>query len=256
MMSKRIKQVRRSIEQRKKVRGIQTNGMAQQQMFSPFVQEEEKHGYSPIYDDSGSPSTMKNKVVSNFLLKAILSVLLFLSIAIIWQINLPQLEEPKAWLTNALTEEFPFAKVNAWYQETFGSPLALLPESESEVKSNDKQAMPVNGSVSESFQMNGTGIKITPEGKTAVTALKQGVVIFAGNDQKTKQTIIVQHPDDSQTTYGFLSNIDVHLYQHVSANQAIGQFDPSEENKSVYFSIEMDNQYIDPVQVIQVDDVE
>ncbi|MYL41630.1 peptidoglycan DD-metalloendopeptidase family protein [Virgibacillus massiliensis] len=255
-MSKGVKKVRQSIEQRKKARGVPTKGKPSKQVIPPFLQEEEKHGYAPVFSDPGYPSKSKGKTVTNFLLKGTLSILLFLGVALLWQVESPVLQSPKEWTGSALTEEFPFAKVNVWYQETFGSPLAFVPDNQSENVTSNASAMPVNGNVTETFQTNGTGIKIAPTGESTVTALQEGVVIFAGNDKETNKTIVVQHPDSSKTTYGYLSNIDVHIYQHVTANQTIGQFSPTQESQSVFFSIEKDNDYIDPVQVLKVDDTQ
>ncbi|NBJ68659.1 MULTISPECIES: M23 family metallopeptidase [Clostridia] len=257
-MSKGVKKVRQSIEQRKKSRHFASRTNIAKQIADPFVQEEEKHGFDPLYTATGSSNSQHGRIVSGLIWKGILSAILFLSVAIIWQTDSPRLQSAKSILSTALVEEFPFAKVNLWYQDTFGSPLAFIPDSQSnhQEMSDNSQALPVNGSVSESFQTNGTGIKISTDGKSDVTALGQGIVIFAGNDRRTNKTIVIQHPDNSLTTYGELSNIDVHLYEHVAANQAIGQFAPTDKNQAVYFSIEKDNQYIDPVQVIKVDDVE
>src|SRR5699024_6187188 len=162
-------------------------------------------------------------------------------------------QKPQQWAQHYLNEEFPFAKVNDWYQTTFGSPLALLPEDRVVDESGDGLSLPVMGNVTETFTHNGKGIMISPTERTAVSAFNRGVVIFAGNDRQTKRTVTIQHPDKSKTTYGFLSSIDVHLYQIVNTNQRIGSFYPTTENETVYFSIEQNNSFIDPIQVIQVD---
>src|SRR5690625_3342751 len=115
--------------------------------------------------------------------------------------------------------------------------------------------MQVIAHVIESFTKNGTGIMISPDEKTVVSALNRGVVIFAGNDSDTRKTVIIQHADGSKTTYGFLSSIDVHVYQVVQSNETIGTFQPTDKNQMVYFSIEKDKQFIDPSQVIPVADI-
>lgn len=256
-MSRGVKQVRQSIEQRKKTRNITSQNSASKSVVTPFVQEEEKHGFEPVYTATSS-NGRQGKIVTGLLWKAILSAILFLTVAIIWQMESTRLQTAKSIISTALIEEFPFAKVNLWYQETFGSPLAFMPDgaSKDQVENDNAPVIPVTGNVSESFQTNGTGVKISPNEKSDIMALEQGIVIFAGNDRQTNKTIVIQHPDDRITTYGELSNIDVHLYEHVAKNQSIGQFVPTENNQAVYFSIEKDNQYIDPVQVIKVDDVE
>lgn len=116
-------------------------------------------------------------------------------------------------------------------------------------------ALPVNGNITETFQTNGTGIMITPEETTNVTSIQEGVVIFAGNDRETNKTITIQHADGTVTNYGNLSSIDVHLYQFIAGNQQIGSFTPEADNETVFFSIEKNNDYVDPVQVIQVDEL-
>lgn len=255
-MNKGVKKVRQSIEKRKKTRGLTTKEESKKQLFPPFPQEEEKHGYFPSFSDAAFESNTKSKLASGMILKGTLSVMLFFGVALLGQTDAGWLHKPKEWTSSALTQEFPFAKVNLWYQETFGVPLALNPQQQDEVATSDdgSLALPVSGNVTETFQVNGTGIMIAPEETSDVSALRDGVIIFAGNDQETNNTIVVQHPDGSETTYGYLSDVDVHLYQFVRSNQRIGQFTPTTANETVYFSIERENDYIDPVQVIQVDD--
>ncbi|WP_164668482.1 M23 family metallopeptidase [Virgibacillus doumboii] len=253
-MNKGIKKVRKSINQRKKLRGLNSKETTSKQFWPSFPQEEEKHGYFPTFTDSTVQSKDRSKRISGFAVKGILSVMLFLGAALLFQSEAELVSKPKEWTGNALTEEFPFASVNQWYQETFGAPMGLSPNQDSDTGDGQPLALPVSGDVSETFQTNGTGIMISPESATGVTALRDGVVIFAGNDRETDRTVIVQHADNSKTVYGHLSSIDVHLYQFVDGNQKLGDFEPTAENDTVYFAIEKNNSYVDPVQVIKVDD--
>lgn len=254
-MNKGVKKVRQSILQRKKARGLTAKEAKKRQVFPAFPQEEEKHGYFPSFSDNPIPDSGKSMAVSGFMLKAFLSVILFFGAAILVEAEAKFLEKPKEWTSSALTEEFPFAKVNLWYQETFGSPLAFSPQ-QNTVNGNEEQlALPVNGNVTETFQSNGKGIMIAPGETANVSALRDGVVIFAGNDRETNKTVVMQHADGSTSTYGFLGEVDVHLYQFVSMNEGIGKFTPGADSDTVYFSIEKDNDFINPVQVIEVDDL-
>ncbi|MFD2046215.1 peptidoglycan DD-metalloendopeptidase family protein [Ornithinibacillus salinisoli] len=254
-MNKGVNQVRKSITERKKKRGITSNsqGISTKQVI-PLPQDEEKHGYYPSFFDGSGDGKPKSRFISGFILKGILSVMLFFGIALMWETDSDILHQPKEWTSSMLTEEFPFANVYKWYQDTFGSPLAFSPSPSDTTEGSEALAYPVNGSVTETFQANGKGIMIAPEKTTNVSALREGIVIFSGNDRVMNKTVVVQHADGSKSTYGYLSNIDVHLYQYIAANQRIGQFSPSTESETVYFSIEKDNEYIDPVQVIKVDD--
>ncbi|QKY69577.1 M23 family metallopeptidase [Lentibacillus sp. CBA3610] len=251
-MNKGVKKVRKSINQRKKMRGITSEQTSPKRIMpSSFPQEEEKHGYFPVFTDHTDSAKRTNRRISGAAVKGILSIMLFFGAGLLFQTDSDLFSEPKTWTANALTEEFPFARVNQWYQDTFGAPMALSSDS-----GEDGQALafPVNGTVSETFQANGTGIMLAPEEESDVSALQGGVVTFAGNDTETGKTVIVQHPDNSETVYGNLSSVDVHLYQFIDSGQKLGVFTPDDENKNVYFAIEQDNDYVDPVQVIQVDD--
>lgn len=254
IMDKGVKKVRESIVQRKKMRGLVSKDNTQKQILPAFPQEEEKHGYFPSFSDSTFQSNNKSKVASSVILKGVLSVLLFFGVALLWQTDSELFHKPKEWTSGVLTEEFPFARVNLWYQETFGSPLAFTAQTKQTATHSESQALPVSGSVTESFQTNGKGIMIAPKETADVSVVRDGVIVFSGNDRETDKTVVVQHSDGTESTYGYLSNVDVHLYQFVKSNDRIGQFTPTAENEMVYFAIERDNNYIDPVQVIKVDD--
>ncbi|MBM7572033.1 M23 family metallopeptidase [Aquibacillus albus] len=254
-MRRDIYKVRKSIAKRKREKSLTSNMSVPKKSFvnHVFPQDEEKHGYMPISESVSSSKSMKDTFVASFLMKSILAAVLFFGVAIFMRMEGEWLNTPKQWTSNALTEEFPFATVNAWYQKKFGSTLALTPNNGQ--NSENPATLPVNGTVSQSFEMNGEGIMIKAEGATKVTAVEQGTVIFAGNDSKTNKTVVIQHPDRSKTIYGNLSSIHVHHYQFVASNAIIGEFEPSEANASnVYFAIEKDNQYLDPVKVMQVDE--
>ncbi|ASK63070.1 stage IV sporulation protein FA [Virgibacillus phasianinus] len=253
-MNPRINKVRKSISARKRSRGI-SNSDSNKNSFTPFpLEEEEKHGYFPIFTDSGTPKRNKSRLVSGFILKGILSSILFLGTALLLQTHSEVLQKPKIVASSLLTNEFPFAKVNQWYQDTLGEPLALTPKGDKEISKNSTLALPVSGNISESFQSNGEGVLISPDEPSAISVLREGVIIFAGNDPETNKTIVVQHADGSKSTYGFLSSMNVHLYEFVDDNQVIGKFVPSNASKSVYFAIEKNEEYVDPVQVIEVND--
>ncbi|ASN05106.1 M23 family metallopeptidase [Virgibacillus necropolis] len=257
-MNPRVNKIRKSISDRKRSRGLagsdSTKDLSKNQFSHLQVQEEEKHGYFPIFADQKLPKRSKSKMVSGFILKGILSSILFLGTALLLQTNNDMLDDPKVVASSLLTNEFPFAKVNQWYQQTFGTPLALTPKDNANTPDDSTLALPVSGNISESFQANGEGVLISPDEASTVSVLRDGVIIFAGNDPETNKTVVVQHADGSKSTYGYLSSTNVHLYQFVENNQVIGKFVPSENSKNVYFSIEKDDAFMDPVQVIEVDD--
>jgi len=250
-----VRKVRKSIAKRNKIRSLSTRGYTSKKIMQPFPQEEEKHGFYPVFQANSSEDKQKSVLMGHFLLKGILSIILFFVVAIVLQSNIELLEKPKKWTSHVMSEEFPFARAHQWYQETFGTPLAFSPQNIQTTGETEEDALPVMGNVTQSFQTNGTGIMITPTSPSPVTAWRDGIIIFAGSDKEMKKTVIIQHADRSKTTYGLLSSLDVHLYQYVSKNQRIGTFNPTEDNESVFFSIEKNDEFIDPIQVIKVDDL-
>src|SRR5690625_7401337 len=85
MMSKKIKKVRKSIEQRKRVRGLPSQEVSGKQLIEALPQDEEKHGYFPDFSDVPLKSNHKSKLISGFMLKGMLSVMLFFGVDLLWQ---------------------------------------------------------------------------------------------------------------------------------------------------------------------------
>lgn len=252
-MKRAIRRVRHSIRRRKKKKNL--SEMTPTNEFSSLYlpDQEERHGLYQPYMNSHKLYEKEKRTLNSGWIKAMMSLLLFVGLTFVLKTNYNGLKKPQEFVNYYLNEEFPFAKVNDWYVETFGDPLALLPEENGVEHVNAEPSLPVSGNVTEPFTMNGKGIMISPMENAIVSAFNRGVVIFAGNDRHTKKTVIIQHPDSSKTTYGHLSSVDVHLYQIVQADDRIGTFHPSDKNETVYFSIEQNNSFVDPVQVIQVD---
>ncbi|MGP4061571.1 peptidoglycan DD-metalloendopeptidase family protein [Halobacillus sp. H74] len=253
-MKRNIRDVRKNIADRKK-RKINGQGSNSPPSFSP-PQDEEMHGYPPLvtgYGKKKEPITQTSKGTSHFAWQLLLAVMLFAIVALGKNTDFALLNGPGDWAASQMQEEFPFAKVTTWYSDRFGDPLQVIqPENEGE---QEALAMPVNGTVTTSFQKDGKGIIMTTENDSQVKAIRAGTVIFAGNDPDTSKTVIIQHEDGSKTTYGYLSSIDVHLYEHVQTENALGSVKPEEgQAAEFFFAIEKDDTFLDPVQVIKVNE--
>lgn len=263
-MSKGINQVRKSIMKRRKSRQNTLENKLINNNLPSLPEEEEKHGYLPTYFGEIKSNAKRSHIFSSkfnvILLKVIASFALFIGAHIIVNANSTSLEKPKEVVLNVLTENFPFARMYVWYEETFGIPLAFTPTNSKYIKNisvaENGIALPVNGTITEPFEHNGKGVFITPSETSNVTAWREGMIIFAGNDRQTNKTIIIQHEDKSKTIYGNLSSIDAHLYQFVSQHQMIGTISPTHSEETFYFALQKNNEFIDPFQVIQVDDGE
>ncbi|MBM7554622.1 M23 family metallopeptidase [Thalassobacillus pellis] len=254
-MGKDIEKIRKSISARKRDKSYQQTGRKSKSMDNLYhVQEEEKHGYLPFPQHTPGMSGQRSESKwSYFLLRVLISACLFFAVASLIKMEASWVKSPKEWVVHNLQEDFPFAAVTDWYQGKFGSPLELVESKED--KEASPAALPVNGVVSETFQSHGKGIVMTSDEPAEVVAMDEGTVIFAGKDEQTEQTIILQHSDGSKSIYGYLSSIDVHLYEHVNPKDVIGKINPEQgETSDFFFAVEKDNKFIDPVEAIKVDE--
>lgn len=254
-MDKKIKRIRKAIKERKQQRHPRQSNSKHSPMYE-LISDEERHGlydsFTPQFDKS-QKNRVNVSVHSSFFYQLLGSIILFISSFFIVKGNGPLFEKTDEWLQTALHEQFPFATVHDWYVRNLGTPLALLPASETVSSVTDGMyPMPLMGEVVETFQTNGLGIEILPEQETSVQAVNKGMVIFAGSHPETDKTIIIQHPDRSETTYGKLSAIDVHLYELIDTNDVIGRIDPSVTKEAMFFSVEEKTGYVDPAKVINV----
>lgn len=255
-----IKQIRRSIQDRRKKRDTPTlNKKIKTNAIYPTFTEEEKHGFqgAPLLDTPHvkklQETDIKSRLTSNFIKKGVISTVLFLGLVGVLNNNQTYLEKPRAWSENMLQENFQFAKANKWYQQKFGSPFALFQNKQEAVTVAATESLPVSGDLTQTFQANGEGIMIAPEDSSLVHSMEEGIVIFAGNSKQTGKTIVIQHADGSKSTYGHLSDVGVHLYEHVQQNSKIAHFKKTQDNEAVFFSVEKNREFVDPIQVMKVD---
>lgn len=252
-MKKNIRDVRKNIADRKKKK-MHGQGSSPKVISPP--QDEEMHGYPPLVTGFGNKSGSAPKQesgTSHLGLQILFAALLFAMVALGKNTDMPIVQGPADWTATKMQEEFPFATVTAWYSDRFGDPLQVIQPKE-EV-GQEPLAMPVNGTVTTSFQNDGKGIILTTENGSQVNAVREGTVIFAGNDPESGKTVILQHEDGSKTTYGYLSSIDVYLYENVQSQAGLGTVKAEEGNNAeFFFAIEKDNTFLDPVQVIKVNE--
>ncbi|GAA0294879.1 stage IV sporulation protein FA [Gracilibacillus halotolerans] len=257
MNKDKLSQIRNNISKRKDQKKKYTKIASSQvktdkwRVAQHLPDDEARHGHFSSIPTYNTTSKDRVPFVQKFLWQSVAASAIFFAAVFFQGASHTSLEEPKKWTNYALTEEFPFATVNAWYQSKFGAPFAI----ESDMASTDSSpliSLPVYGEVTETFQENGDGVLISTDEKTEVTAVDTGTVIFAGKDNEKGNTVIVQHADQSKTIYGHLTKIDVYVYQSIQKNQKIGEYEPEDTQQAMFFSIEKNRQAIDPIQVIEV----
>ncbi|PWA10713.1 peptidase M23 [Pueribacillus theae] len=200
-----------------------------------------------------------------FLLKCLLSVTLFFAVAILFKQPEGKFDKIRQAIVYSFEHDFQFAMVGNWYEEQFGKPLALLPESltknekDKETKVVNKQensyAVPATGRIVEPFEKEKKGVMIETDSKSVIECVQDGWVAFAGKRDNLNKTVIVQHNDGSESWYGNLDEVDVALYDYIKSGDPIGKASIDEKGKNgvFFFALKQGESFIDPIQVMSFD---
>lgn len=113
---------------------------------------------------------------------------------------------------------FSFAKVNDLYERYLGSPIPFK-----EVF-KDKTTPVFNEKLKykESNKYK-DGVKLVVDNNYLVPVLNKGIVIFIGDKDEYKNTVIIQTSDGVDVWYSNVSNINVKLYDYVKEGSLIGE---------------------------------
>lgn len=104
-------------------------------------------------------------------------------------------------------------------------------------------SIPIKGAVTKRYGRNPLpeGIEITSNQKTVTTAM-DGLVIYSGNQLIDYGTlVIVKHPNDTITIYGFLSKSFVKNGQIIKRGQKLGEI-----RGKLYFELRKNKSHVDP----------
>ncbi len=254
-------EIRRRIAKRKKETRSTSRKGPEREINWPG--DDEKYGFNHYSSYEAGKDDVIHPLFKKevFIFKILASAVLFLVIAILFRENSSTFAPAKNFVMKTMEQDFKFATVSKWYEDQFGKPLALLPfteegkEGEKTVVEKDHDIPVFSGKVLENFEKNGQGIMIETVKGAPVEAMNEGNVLFAGVKEDTGKTVIIQHPDQTQTTYGNLNEIKVSLYEFISTATVVGTASESTgEDKAkgtYYFAIKKGDKFIDPIQVIR-----
>lgn len=258
-MSNRANEIRKRIAKRKREKHSFTPTTRKSVVPSYLANDEERFGgsgYAPFEGGPGREGGHPLFKKETFLFKILFSAVLFLSVGILYKNQSPQLENVREFVSSTMESEFQFAAVTEWYEEQFGSPLALLPVNQEKDNTEKaipgKFAVPAAGKVTETFESNGQGVTVETDSKI-VEAMNGGKVLEVATKGDLGKTVVIQHGDGTETWYGNLGTISVKLYDYVETGQEVGTVtDPEGDEKGTfYFAIKQGETFIDPIQVIK-----
>ncbi|MBE3569146.1 MAG: M23 family metallopeptidase [Bacillales bacterium] len=253
-MKDRKKEIKKRIAKRNRQKRRQANQRAFQPINMAFGEEMEFDHQAIDYeapDEAYSPLVKKEW----FLFKTLTSGVLVLAAAIVFKSQSPMMIDSQKWIRQAMETDIQFASIANWYEKQFGKPLAILPQEKTVTVDRPKKdlAVPASGKVVETFESNGKGVMVKTGKGEVVDAMKGGLVIFAGKEDETGNTVVIQHPDQSESWYGQLQSISVEPYQRVQAGEEVGKAKDRADGTSgeFYFAIKQGDHYIDPNKVIK-----
>lgn len=171
---------------------------------------------------------VNKKSIKNFISKFLLAIIFFLSSIIFTNINDKNLLLYKEYV---LTESLPFTKIKGWYEELFGE---VLPK-------DDNNKMVIKGHlVYKNIENYKDGEVLTLTTKTLINSLQSGIVVYCGEKDDYKNTVIIQGVDGVDIWYGNLTNVSVKLYDYVEKDKLIGETN----SDLLYLVIKKDNNFL------------
>ena len=84
------------------------------------------------------------------------------------------------------------------------------------------------------------GIKLEVTDNYLVPILKSGIIVFVGEKEGYKNTIIIQGVDGTDIWYGNITNSDYKLYDYVEEGKLLGEA----QNNTLYIVLQKDGEYL------------
>jgi len=170
------------------------------------------------------------KTIDGLVNRSLISIVLIMSLLLVNKFNSNFLSNFKNTIFN---RSFNFVKINSLSKKFLGKEFIY-----SQKKSNSIGVMNEDLISGESHKYY-DGEKYIVSSNLPIGTVESGVVIFVGDKQHFKNTVIIQGTDNYNIWYGNLKDVSVNLYEYVEKNSLIGLADGNE----VYMLIEKDNNY-------------
>lgn len=198
-----------------------------------------------------------------WLYKWIIAAILFAVCWAMFQSDQPWAKQPQHFITKTLQEDFDFEQLEQWYLARFDGYPSLIPafrrdREEQPVEHANSHTTssfvrPVEGSVVTPYTEQHPGIVIAAEMGQQVANFDVGRVVYVGKTNQTGLTVIIQHPNQRRTVYGFLGETRLVANDWVKRGEFIGSVGEDPRNADMgrlYFSIKESDQFINPLEVM------
>ena len=202
--------------------------------------------------------------VRRFIVRLAVSAALFALVWGMFRLDAPWAVRGQQYVRAALTEEFPFARVAAWYDRTFSGAPSFIPAFGDKKGNHPAEKVnalpdrafvaPVSGNVVAAYSALHPAIELRTSPDAEVKAAATGRVVFVGEKEDIGLTVIVQHANRQETLYGFLAESYVAKNDWVEGGKPIGRVsgEPSVPAAGrLYFAVSKNNQYVNPADVVK-----
>ncbi|RKN83845.1 peptidoglycan DD-metalloendopeptidase family protein [Paenibacillus ginsengarvi] len=193
-----------------------------------------------------------------------ISAVLFAGIWGMFQVDHPLAERGQRWVTAALTEEYNFSGMAAWYERKFGGLPAILPAlggkrdpEAQKVSSSSLKGMytPVHGKIVEKLSDGELGITLRTVPEAKVVAIDTGRVVAVSDSADKGTTVVLQHSGGLQSIYGWLQGTSLKTNDWVKGGETIGSVttDAAGGAGKLYVAVKKEGEYVKPQEVIPFD---
>ena len=165
-------------------------------------------------NSTNKENTIK-KMIFNFISRGLITIILFLICLILCKSNTKIKKEIYEQVYNT---NFKFASFNKIYKKYLGDVLPLdsiINVKEKEVF-NEKLAF-INSSIYKD------GVRLTVSESYLVPILESGIVVYIGEKDEYKNTIIIQQINGVDVWYGNIKNSTVKMYDYVEKGKLLGE---------------------------------
>lgn len=131
---------------------------------------------------------------------------------------------------------FSFASVNDFFKTNFGDVLPFQNITENNTTSVFNEDLVYNN-----LSIYKNGIALTVSENYLVPSTTEGVVIFIGEKEDFKNTIIIQTKDGVNVWYGNITGSNVNLYDYVEKSDILGMT----SGNTLYLAFEKDGEFVD-----------
>lgn len=193
---------------------------------------------------------------SSFVLKMVISLFIVSVTYVTYHADMPFSKRGQEFVGQVMSREFNFKGVVAEVESRYGINPSILPTLGTQATqsqtvwspevNNTKYLSPIKGEVSTPFGTDGKGIQIATQDQE-VKAIEEGWVTFVGNKDNLGKTIHIVHKNGTKSSYSGLQDMAVSEGDWVQPGQLIARMSPG---SSLYFSLQMKDQYVDPMSVI------